>query len=96
MLPRVRISSTSSAPQPAIALSRRVAARLGSSVRQRSALIPGQPGAQDLVVGIADAKAQQQSVVACLVGTFVAGEQQLADTIKWVALAAPAQLSRHH
>ena len=47
-----------------------------------------QPGAQHLVVGVADAQTEQHPVVAPVVEALGAGEQ-LADPIQRVGLAAP-------
>jgi hypothetical protein len=42
----------------------------------------------DLVMWVADAQAQQHAIVAALIEAFVTGEQQLADAIQRVVLAA--------
>jgi hypothetical protein len=49
----------------------------------------GQPCAQHLVSGVANAKAQQHPPTPSVVEAFGAGEQQLADPIQRVALAPP-------
>ena len=49
----------------------------------------GQPGAQQLVVGIADAQAEQDPLMASFIQPFSAGEEQLADPIERIAFAAP-------
>jgi hypothetical protein len=75
--------------QPAIALSRSSAAALGSSVRYTSLTDSfGQPPAQHFVVGIADAQTQQHSAP-LVIETLVTGEEQLADAVERVGLAAP-------
>ena len=48
----------------------------------------GQPGAEQFVVGVADTQAEQHPVRAAFVEAFGAGEQQLADPIQRIGLAA--------
>ena len=45
--------------------------------------------AQHVVVGVSGAQAQQHAVVAALVEALEAGQQQLADPVQRVGLAAP-------
>ena len=49
----------------------------------------GQPGAEELVARVPDAQTEQHPVAAALVEAFVTGEEQLADPIQRVGLAAP-------
>ena len=87
--PRETISATSSAAQPAMALSRSTAASAGivGEVDVAHGFL-GQPGAEHLVVGVTDAQAEQHPVSASVVEAFAAGEEQLADPIQRVVLAA--------
>ena len=64
--------------------------RVGRSVGELDVAhgLLGQPGAEQLVVGVADTQAEQHPIRAALVEPFGAGEQQLADPIQRVALAA--------
>ncbi len=48
----------------------------------------GQPGAEQLVVGIAVAQPEQHAVMTALVEALVAGEQELSDPIERVGFAA--------
>jgi hypothetical protein len=49
----------------------------------------GQPGADDFVVRVTDTQSEQHPVVAALVETFATGQEQLADPIQRIGLAAP-------
>ena len=52
-------------------------------------MLLGQKGGHDLVFGIASGQGGVEASTGPLVEAFVAGEQQLADVIERVALAAP-------
>ena len=48
----------------------------------------GQPGTEQFVVSVADAQPEQHPVRATVVEAFVAGEEQLADQVERIMLAA--------
>ena len=49
----------------------------------------GEPGAEHLVVGVADSKAEEHPVDAHRVQALGAGEHELADPVQGIALPAP-------
>ena len=87
VLPSDTISGTSSARQPAMALSSRTRASR-QDVREVDVAhrFLGQPGAEHLVSRVADAEAEQHPMLAALVEAFVAGQQGsalLAQAVRW-------------